>query len=80
MPRTQAQVQFVLILSVANLIAYSSIIGVFIDTLMELRERESLLIEELDDAYLLMEREGLEDRLEDSINLFTNQTFHRLWK
>ena len=56
LPRAQRQIMFIIIVYVLNTIGYSTIIGIFIDTLQLLQEKEQRRQDIIDDADVVMRR------------------------
>lgn len=66
-----------IVVYVLNTIGYSTIIGIFIDTLQALKETESKKQEIIDEANEIMNIEGISNRLKETIRAYFAKTFAR---
>ena len=67
LPRNIKQIVFTIFIYIVNLIAYSTIIGVFIETLALLKERDNKAQDQIDNKEVVMNRISVPQMLVETI-------------
>jgi hypothetical protein len=67
LPRNIKQIIFTIFIYIVNLIAYSTIIGVFIETLALLKERDNKAQDQIDNKEVVMNRISVPQMLVETI-------------
>ena len=65
--RSQAQLIFLIVIYIVNIIAYSTIMGVIIDTIYDLQEKSNELEAIIDDATMVVGSHGMGTSMKEDI-------------